>query len=558
MKTIKRWFFSFSTALVDWSAIIYLYVIVDSLLSLFVFIPSIPGILLCSLTYYVFCLFKWGKTPGMFILSGNYQPLRKGWTVAKELLTSTSVFLLLIYLSTVVQFTGIYFSIWMIVTLFWLAVILLLFLLPCLKRKIFRSKLVFPGKQNWIVRKKALKYYSFLWGIAISVRIIFYFGLDNFQTSYINPHTTHKYVDFLQKHRQNTLDYIFNLYDQYDHVILCERLHPEYTQWDLIYSIVSDPRFAQKEIQMFTEYGRTDAQERFKQFLSKDYANDTILEKELAHFNVYNSATWVLWINTNWFDFLKKYYYLQKEKNLKLWFTDGRIPWDQIHTSEDYRSSQNYHRDSLMAANIIERIDKDSIGKSFIIMNSRHALTKGSQNCGYYVAQHYKGKVANVLLNSSQYLPYTFFVQDGIWDCAFNQIPDSTFAFNFKDSPFGTSRLDLWSGLLVARGTCEDFFTGFIFYLPIERHFKAVGYPYEWDYEMDELCRRNSLISGSASLLQKVNPYYSNSSPVSHESLFCITWNVVKDWLFILFSVYSLFFLGIMWVTGRNKINRKE
>ena len=82
--------------------------------------------------------------------------------------------------------------------------------------------------------------------------------------------------------------------------------------------------FAQKEIQMFTEYGRTDAQERFKQFLSKDYANDTILEKELAHFNVYNSATWVLWINTNWFDFLKKYYYLQKEKNLKLWFTDGR------------------------------------------------------------------------------------------------------------------------------------------------------------------------------------------------------------------------------------------
>lgn len=556
MDRIKYWFQSFLIATVDWAAIVFLYVIVSSLLSLIVYIPFLPGIFICSLVYSIFCLWKWGKTPGMFILLGSYRPVRKGKIIAKELLTSASTFFLLIYLFTVVPLAGVYFSFWMMVIFCWMVVILLLFLFPCLKHKIFRSKLVFSENSDGTLRQKVLKYYLFLWGIAIVVRIVFYFGLDNFQASYIPPHSTHKYVDFLQKHRQNTLDYIFSLYEQYDHVILCERAHPEYTQWDLIYSIVSDPRYAQKGIQMFTEYGRKDAQARFEQFLSKEYANDTILEKELAHFNVYNSAIWTLWDNTNWFDFLKKFYYLQKERDLKLWFTDGHIPWDQIHTPEDYRNSQNYHRDSLMAANIIERIQKDSISKSFIIMNTRHALIQGSRNCGYYIAQHYKGKVANVLLNSCQYLPYIFFVQNGVWDCAFNQIPDSTFAFDFKDSPFGACRLDLWSGLIVARGTYEDFFTGFIFYLPIKKHFKAVGYPYEWDYEIDELYRRNSLIAGSMPALQKINPYYSNSSPVSHEPLFCITWDVVKDGLFILFSVFSFFFLGIMWGIRRNRISK--
>lgn len=536
MRRVKRWLYLFLIACVDWTAIIYFYIIVSSLLSLVVFVPFLPGIFIYSLVYYVFCLWKWGKTLGMFIFSAIYQSPHKICVIAKEVLTSMATFFLIFYVYTIVGIR--------VYLLCWIITIFLLFMFPCLKFRIFRSRLMFSEISNWAVKKKVLKYYFLLWSVALFVRIVFYLGLDNFQTSYISPHTTHKYVDFLQKHRQNTLDYIFSLYEKYDHVILCERLHSEYTQWDLIYSLISDPRYAQKKIHMFTEYGRVDAQEQFERFLSKDYPNDTILEKKLAYFCLQNTAIWPLWDNTNWFDFLKKFYFQYKEKGLKLWFTDEHIPWDQIRTPEEYQNSMNYHRDSIMAANIINRIHKDSISKSLIIMNTRHALTKGPQNCGYYIAQQYKGKVANLLLNTLQYIPPFFCVQNGVWDCAFSQIPDSTFAFNFKNSPFGYCRLDLWSGLIVARGTYEDFFTGFIFYQPLKKHFKAFGHPYALDYGVVEVKRRSALISED--YYARLKWKYKNSVPF-YERLFYYTWDELKDLFFILSSVFSLFFIGIMW-----------
>ena len=43
-----------------------------------------------------------------------------------------------------------------------------------------------------------------------------------------------KYVQFLETQKQTPVDYIMGLYAKYDIVVLCERAHPETTQYDMI------------------------------------------------------------------------------------------------------------------------------------------------------------------------------------------------------------------------------------------------------------------------------------------------------------------------------------
>lgn len=147
-------------------------------------------------------------------------------------------------------------------------------------------------------------------------------------------------------------------------------------------------------------------------------------------------------------------------------------------------------RDSIMADNIINTIKSDSINKSLIIMNYRHAyLTPG--NCGYFVSRSFPGKVANVLINTCKaYLPAIIMgkemmvpIQDGKWDVAFEQIPDSCYAFDLKSSPFGNDRFDHfvlpWDP--VSSLKYEDVFTGFIFYKSLDNHIMSIGYPNIFD-----------------------------------------------------------------------------
>ena len=45
------------------------------------------------------------------------------------------------------------------------------------------------------------------------------------------------------------------LFDKYDHVILCERHHQEMTQDDMIFDLITDKRFVDKVGVVFTEIG---------------------------------------------------------------------------------------------------------------------------------------------------------------------------------------------------------------------------------------------------------------------------------------------------------------
>ncbi|HET9825741.1 MAG TPA: hypothetical protein VFP87_10410 [Chitinophagaceae bacterium] len=61
------------------------------------------------------------------------------------------------------------------------------------------------------------------------------------------------YISFLNNQTTSAKDYILNLFKNHDIVIVCERNHDEFTQYDLILDIVNDKRFIQTVGNVFTE-----------------------------------------------------------------------------------------------------------------------------------------------------------------------------------------------------------------------------------------------------------------------------------------------------------------
>jgi len=53
-------------------------------------------------------------------------------------------------------------------------------------------------------------------------------------------------VQFIGAQKQTPVNYVMGLFGKYDIVVLCERAHPETTQYDMIFELASDKRFQQQ------------------------------------------------------------------------------------------------------------------------------------------------------------------------------------------------------------------------------------------------------------------------------------------------------------------------
>ena len=469
--------------LIDATVCFFIYLIVAFIMSYFVFLPLFRGFFLIWVIYYIICYLKWKRTLGQAII--NYGVFDNGCNksypvriVLKEGLTSIPAVILLIF--------G-----WQDLSIIRTPLMIIICLiLVIFRRRLFKITIVRKENLPSSIRK-AVWAYMLLFVLAIFARgLNTVFTFNHFKEDSSNLYATprpstnsvREYVDFLTNNRQDINDYILKLFDRYDHVILCERAHREMTQYDMIYNLVSDRRFAEKVGHVFTEIGSAESRDAYKAFVGKEYANESAVDSCLSSFLTENQSVHLLWPNTNWFEFLKKIYYYNNshDKKVEILFADRNwIDKKDIDL-----------RDSIMADNIINTIKSDSIKKSLIIMNYRHAyLTPG--NCGYFVEQSFPGKVVNVLINTGKaYFPGNLMgkemlipINDGRWDVAFEQIPDSAFAFDFKSSPFGRDQFDHfvlpWNS--VSSRKYEDMFTGFIFYNNLNDHTMSIGYPHMFD-----------------------------------------------------------------------------
>ena len=321
---------------------------------------------------------------------------------------------------------------------------------------------------------------------------------------------------YVQTHAKDPVDYVFDLFDKYDIVVISERMHPEYTQYDLYSKMVADPRFAERVGNIFTETGSVSFQDTVNNLLRTKYASEDSLDKYTALLQRNSNGVWPLWDNTNMFDMLKRVNHLNAAmtdttKMLHWYFTDLPVDWGKMTKETQQNAYHDKRRDSLEASVVInvyqQLISRQKRKKSLVIMNTRHGYGHIDQRFPQsiqdefhgttaYLQEALPGKVANVMLHTvTQKYAYMFSpTQNGKWDRVFEDIGNPDAGFDFGGSPFGNDKFDV--AFIASRGLMfKDVFTGYIFYKPLRAHLKKEGFPYEFNQFEDTMIRRASILS---------------------------------------------------------------
>lgn len=401
---------------------------------------------------------------------------------------------------------------------------------------------------------------------------------ENFYKTYapaypITKETT-AYAQFIKQHAEDPVDYIFDLFKTHDVVVLSERIHSEYSQYELIKRIVSDERFASSVGNLFTECGSISFQDTLSSYLHTTFASEDDLNKATAILQRNSNAVWPLWSNTNLFDLLKT---VNKANNrlpntskINWYFTDLPVDWRTMSHQKFLHAYTTPQRDSLMAAHIIAPykniVSKQQRHKALVIMNTRHGYGLLEKNKKFRFAMEYMGttaylmqalpdKVANVFLNSIsiRYGPMMTPVQNGKWDRAFTLAGNPNVGFNFLGSPFGKDQFD--AAFFTAPDVCyQDVFTGFVFYKPLEEHYQRNGFPYEFDGFEDSILKRASYVSDASVQSYKYQlQFYKQhpSDPVTTDPLvYAYVYNLVTvrgASVLLLVGLLTAFLVLILW-----------
>ncbi|MBD5355403.1 MAG: hypothetical protein HDR88_00095 [Bacteroides sp.] len=476
--------------LIDATAAFFIFQIVAVVLAYFCFLPFFPSYFVIWLLYYCGCFLSKRTTLGLsffnsYLKDGGAKQSYVFRLVLRECFTSFPAVVLWLFS-------------WNSIVALQIALLATVCLILTIWRKrLFRLKTVQEEKTNsnpafisnqQIKRRKIIGIYGLLIFLGTGS-----FCLNSYLTGdkiifeekpiALRPrptaHSVSKYTDFINANSKDINEYIKELYKNYDHVVLCERWHPECTQYDMIYDMVTSPYFADSISNVFTEIGNIEKREAFRRITATSFASDSLKEKALASFIIESQTVWLLWSNTNWFDFLRNMseFNHNREKPVNVLFSD--ILWTDINKLSE--------RDSVMAYNIINTINSDSIKKSLVIMNYRHAFMT-PRNCGYYLQQAFPGRVANVMLNTFSFnicqVPSA--LQHGKWDVAVEQADKDRFAIDFQNSPFGDDKFDLAPILSWVSShdvKYKDMFNGMIYCtLPAEQY-AGHGFPYIFEQE---------------------------------------------------------------------------
>jgi hypothetical protein len=311
-----------------------------------------------------------------------------------------------------------------------------------------------------------------------------------------------KYVRFLEKQKQTPVEYILNLFECYDLVVLCERFHGDVTQYDMIYELVSNPGFQQQAGHVFTEVGTATLRPIVESFLMDDQLSDEQASEKMRY--IARNIGWLpAWENTNFYDFLRKLYNLNRslprDRRVHVYPSDLDFRWEDATKESwaEFENEQLRRRDKIMAVNIITKFNEISqVGnrkKALVIMNYRHAFphlereggekaaNERADNTGGYLIKKYPGRLANVMINSVALLPgatdqravFTA-IQEGKWDAAFAVLGNPNRGFDFKGSPLGEDSFDYFPFIRTGL-RYQDVFTGFVFSKPLKAHWLSWG-----------------------------------------------------------------------------------
>lgn len=283
MKYLVR-FFGF---LIDASASLFISLIFAFFIAYFEFIPLLKGFLFTWLSYYIICYIFFRKTIGQIIINyGIYDEGKKNSfiirVILRECLSSFPAVLFLL-------FGWNYFAIGR-----FLFIALVCFLCVIFRKKTFRISLK-KEYYGLTLRKRAVWLYLGILVISCLARILNTsitqgFSGKDLPLTYWAPrptvHSVNEYTEYLRENKQEINDYIIDLFDKYDHVILCERSHREMTQYDMIYNLITDKRFIDNVGCVFTEVGNVESRSSYNDFADRAFRNEYELDSCLSAFLV--------------------------------------------------------------------------------------------------------------------------------------------------------------------------------------------------------------------------------------------------------------------------------
>ncbi len=296
------------------------------------------------------------------------------------------------------------------------------------------------------------------------------------------------YVHFLGRDHKLAKDYVLDLFEENDLVILCERDHRENTQYEFLNELISDSRFIKNVGHVFTEVGMRSLNPEINDFLHDENMSDTSKHAKIIKFQR-KCSFYPLWDKYNFYFQLNAIYNINRKlgqsEKVNLYLTDVELKTDSFNVDylKEFWHKKASNRDRLMADYIVDCFEKIKNSKTkrkkaLIIMNYRHSFNDklkqadGSNfdNVGRFLFERYKGKIANVLINPLGILEGNSDVeiswrplQNGKWDAAFKASNKNNIGFDFHGSPFGKDAFDYWT-FTPHESKYQDVFTGFVYY----------------------------------------------------------------------------------------------
>jgi hypothetical protein len=376
------------------------------------------------------------------------------------------------------------------------------------------------------------------------------------------------YVSDINKHkRTDAVDYVLQLFDDCDFVVLAERLHPECKQWELFSQIILNERFVEKVGNVYTEFGNINNQEEFDKYMNSDFDSVEDLEKATARNIRENGGWWDMWTNRNIFDFILNLHQYNAKRDssdrINLFFSDGPVDWSTVHTHQQWKEAfYGVERDSIMAANIITHY-KMKLGnsatrkKALVIMNTRHAFhgaVPADPGTTDYLFDEFPGKVANVLINGSTQFLYP--AKSGLLDEAALEMKDSIWAVSFDNCLLGNAFFDLMPlPFLSANKKYKEVFNGMIYCAHPKDFLSVEGYKYMLDGFKDTLYRRRSIVRPAAYIPATADELSEEEYYRTRVSPFIKIYNIA--WLFLHYVILLFLLINItacMLKQGKAKI----
>jgi hypothetical protein len=301
-------------------------------------------------------------------------------------------------------------------------------------------------------------------------------------------------------------EYVLKSFEDKDIIVISERLHPEFTQYEMIVNIIRDHRFKGN---VYTEVGTFNSGEKINEFLGKEGLSKEEVEEEIL--KIFKDLDFYpLWSNYNYYYLIKSIYEINQQRSgddkIFLYPLDLIFEWGSIKCNEQYSmfmdmmEPQNNQppvidRNAIMGKHFVSayldaKYQHPNKKKALVIMNSYHGYTRipaylpdttepFTYSTAEYIYKTFPKITKGILINFYPTSGTIKLVAGGKWDAAFKVTGNKDIGFDLRDTPFGETTFDMYNfgGKDYQSVNFEDLFDGFIFYKPIESFELAVGIP---------------------------------------------------------------------------------